>query len=279
MEHRLEKLTAGISGRRMMLGADLVHIGTAVTDERIIRRRKDYCVDAFVVSWILTGEGSFEEGGERYALKDGCVCIRRPDRDYTMELLTGKSARLFINLPEEIYYAICKLVPELSEVPSVRAMPFHAMLWDDFMRLYHDFNRVDTERFYTMLPDIIHYICDITGIHSDRVRQPLLRARRLLEDVSSTLTMEEIAERSGMNYHTMRRTFAEQYGISPGKFRTNKRMEAARRLLMLGESVTETAEQLGYPDIYTFTHRFKTEHGIAPQHFLRSVRDGEAGRE
>ncbi len=35
----------------------------------------------------------------------------------------------------------------------------------------------------------------------------------------------------------------------------------------MGDSVTSVASQLGYPDVYTFTHRFKAEMGVPPSRY------------
>ena len=263
----LDRLQYGIATKMIGEGDQVFRMGTSVTAERM--RRTPGCIygDMFVISWILTGEGEYREDGIRYRLTDGTVCVRRPDRDYFMELAPKESARLYIDLPEPMYRAMLLLVPELAALPPVREAPFRQELFDEFMSLYTAFGKLAADEVYTLLPEMIRFLCKVTGIFDDRERQPLLRAKQMLADPASTLTLPEIAERCGFNYHTFRRDFTAAFGVSPGKFRQTSRMTAASRMLELGDSVTSVASQLGYPDVYTFTHRFTAEMGMPPSRY------------
>ena len=230
----LDRLQYGIATKMIGEGDQVFRMGTSVTAERM--RRTPGCIygDMFVISWILTGEGEYREDGISYRLTDGTVCVRRPDRDYFMELAPKESARLYIDLPEPMYRAMLLLVPELAALPPVREAPFRQELFDEFMSLYTAFGKLAADEVYTLLPEMIRFLCKVTGIFDDRERQPLLRAKQMLADPASTLTLPEIAERCGFNYHTFRRDFTAAFGVSPGKFRQTSRMTAACRMLELG---------------------------------------------
>ena len=264
---QLDRVTHGSITKFIHEKNEFFRLGTSVTDERM--RRTPGCIhgDMFVISWILTGEGEYREDGISYRLTDGTICVRRPDRDYVMELTAAESIRLFLDLPEPMYRAMLLLVPELSALPPVREAPFRQELFDEFMSLYAAFEEAPTDELYALLPAMIRFLCAVTGIFDDRERQPLLRAKRMLEDTASTLTLEEIARRCDFNYHTFRRDFTEAFGMPPGKYRQEHRMRAACRMLALGDSVTSVAAQLGYPDVYTFTHRFTAEMGMPPSRY------------
>ena len=87
-----------------------------------------------------------------------------------------------------------------------------------------------------------------------------------MED-NQSLTLEEIAEKCGMSYPTFRRQFAKNYGISPGQYRIQKRIDMATRWLKCGLSVSETAALLCYPDVYMFSHQFTAVVGSPPSRY------------
>lgn len=49
-------------------------------------------------------------------------------------------------------------------------------------------------------------------------------------------------------------------------------------LLESGVSVTETAEQLGYQSIHTFSRAFSRYYGVSPSRYLAARREPEADR-
>ncbi|MGC4047395.1 MAG: AraC family transcriptional regulator [Armatimonas sp.] len=108
----------------------------------------------------------------------------------------------------------------------------------------------------------------------------LADARSLLEsELAFDSPMTEIARRIGLPYETFRKRFTEATGISPARYRTQKRIEAACQLLRFTPQITnrEAAEALGFADEFHFSRRFKEKVGMSPREFRLSGRtDGTA---
>lgn len=245
--------------------------GISITEKPIFRTNTATS-DTFVLSWILTGRGSFVESGRMYQLEPRSVCIRRPMCDWQLTLDEGRSIRLFIDLPAEFYPTFSMLIPELDGIVPVRGDVSGVELLDEFLELQRELEAANAENVYCLLGQLIHYIINIAGIarlRGSRGGTPdkLIQARMLLEDVTSRLTLEEIAARCSMPYSSLRRGFAEKYGISPGRYRTSCRINEAKRALISGEPISSIAERLGFADVYTFTHRFSDEVGKSPSRF------------
>jgi len=108
-------------------------------------------------------------------------------------------------------------------------------------------------------------------------RLPWLEAaRHLLEtELSRELPMSEAAARLGLSYETFRKAFEQQAGVSPARYRSGKRMDAARALLlhtpMTGRQI---ADSLGFPDEFYFSRRFKQAFGVSPREFRRGQEPG-----
>ena len=74
----------------------------------------------------------------------------------------------------------------------------------------------------------------------------------------------ELAEIAGMNYSYFSRRFSEIMGISPSEYRDNIRLEEAKRLILQGMGVRETAELMGYSDMFAFSKKFKKHFQVSP---------------
>ncbi len=82
------------------------------------------------------------------------------------------------------------------------------------------------------------------------------------------LTLNEIASSLFVSPYYLQRSFKRVMTISPGKFLTMKRMEAAKRLLVeTRESVTNIALQIGFRSGAHFSFVFHKETGWKPTEF------------
>lgn len=249
--------------RNALIPGTSIRFGISST-ARVHSRVRGAGDDHFVVSWMLTGRGTYEEDGKKYPIEGTCFCLRRPDREWKLYLDESRSVRLYLNLPDEIYPALCLLIPELAALPPVRPVAYRRELLDEFLSLMADMEKVSATDFYLLFPRLVRYIQDLTGITDRRTATPLTRARALLEDTSSHSTLEEIASSCGMGYHTFRKQFSDTFGISPGQYRTRCRLEEACRALSLGESISDLSARLGFSDVSTFSHRFSSIVGVSP---------------
>ncbi len=238
-------------------------IGTVVEKPAYTNRTQHY---NFVITWILKGRGIYTEQEQVYALHDGCVCMRRPDRDYRLELAQETGIRPYLTIPQNVYPVLTRLIPELESLPPVWDLPYNDACFEEFMTVYARIAELSSLEFYNALPTMIHYILRITGIAKTRAHDPLLRGRLLLEE-NTALSASEVAERCGMNYNTFRKKFTKSFGISPVQYRICHKITLAKQFLEVGLSVGEIAVSLGYPDIYSFTHQFTAVTGLSPTEF------------
>lgn len=72
------------------------------------------------------------------------------------------------------------------------------------------------------------------------------------------LSIPDLAAEFGMAHSTFRRHFNEWTHITPGDYRVQQCLQEAQRQLSSGHiSITQIADGLGYPDLYTFSKQFK----------------------
>lgn len=99
---------------------------------------------------------------------------------------------------------------------------------------------------------------------------------RLAEDVRAPM-LAELADLCGLSSRQLTRGFRVSRGCSIGDYIEQRRMEAAKRLLMTGESVKAVAFGLGFASPSSFTFAFRRAVGISPTHFRQRQARGVTG--
>ncbi len=89
---------------------------------------------------------------------------------------------------------------------------------------------------------------------------------------SPDLCEKKLAELCGYSMGYFRRIFTRFVGCSPVRYIISVRMQRALTYLQSGFfTVTQTAEQVGYRDLYYFSNSFKREFGCSPTQYLREL--------
>lgn len=105
---------------------------------------------------------------------------------------------------------------------------------------------------------------------TDSIKDAINNACRLLSsDLSSTITLEEIAAKVNMSYENFRKQFRKYIGVSPSQYRIDQRIKHAKLMLLSGISIKETAMLTGYSDTYSFTKQFTYTVGISPGRYKK----------
>ncbi len=96
---------------------------------------------------------------------------------------------------------------------------------------------------------------------------------RLSEETHAP-SLKELATICNMSVRQLTRGFRVSRGCSIGDYIEQRRMEAAKRLLMKGQSVKEIAFSLGFSSPSSFTFAFRRAVGISPTHFRQRQANG-----
>lgn len=84
------------------------------------------------------------------------------------------------------------------------------------------------------------------------------------KNIHRRLTVQELASHLSIGQTSLKRLFAKYAGLSVHKYFLKLKIKAATQLLQGGESVTETAEKLGFASQGYFSAAFKRETGFSP---------------
>jgi AraC-like DNA-binding protein len=108
----------------------------------------------------------------------------------------------------------------------------------------------------------------------------LMRARGLLDtDLGRPIDLAAVAAEVGLSYENFRKRFQRAMGVSPARYRTVRRIEAARELLRYTPQMTnrQVAASLGFSDEYHFSKRFTQITGMTPRQLRRRTAAGGGG--
>jgi AraC-like DNA-binding protein len=131
-------------------------------------------------------------------------------------------------------------------------------------------NTVEISRFATLLAEMLQQR-DSLAPHDW-----MPRARQMLEsNLGGKIKSEDVARQLHLSHETFRKKFAHETGVSPMRYRAQKRIEAACALLMhTSLPHYEIARTVGFSDEFQFSRRFKEMTGTTPREFRRE----QAGR-
>jgi AraC-like DNA-binding protein len=102
------------------------------------------------------------------------------------------------------------------------------------------------------------------------VKQAVITIRRHYDE---PLHLDDLARVATMSKFHFLRTFSNHVGITPARYLTAVRIQAAKRLLLNSRmDVAEIALQVGYGSLGTFTTRFTECVGLPPVRYRRMVR-------
>ena len=108
---------------------------------------------------------------------------------------------------------------------------------------------------------------------SDSIDHRIMRAaERLCSDFHAPMDVDSLAYHCGLSNSRFAHLFREHMGIAPMSYREERRMEAARALLIANEAkIQDIAEELGYENPFHFSKRFKQHHGMSPKFFRQHM--------
>jgi AraC family transcriptional regulator of arabinose operon len=94
----------------------------------------------------------------------------------------------------------------------------------------------------------------------------------LCQNLSRPVPLSLLARECGLSISRLAHLFRRQVGQSPHQFLEMQRMAQARQLLELTqESVTAIASQVGFPDLFHFSRRFRHHLGVSPRHYRQNL--------
>lgn len=93
----------------------------------------------------------------------------------------------------------------------------------------------------------------------------------LRSDDGISMSVNALADACGMTPTKFIREFKKSYGMTPGEYLQDKRVNGARRLIAMGTPISEAALEMGFADQAHLQRAFKARHAMTPGRYRPSV--------
>ncbi|HYF51949.1 MAG TPA: AraC family transcriptional regulator [Planctomycetota bacterium] len=230
-------------------------------------------IDDFGTAFLYAGTGWVVQAGRRHELRGGELFLIFPKVTYAFAATTRRW---------QVYYShftspgMSALLRRLGVTPRDY---LNSSCDRESLRRWHDEilaqgarkDGPDASIIGARTWDILSALAAKSGRTSPLQTGPLKAA---LDYIDSHLTdevpIETLARLAHLSrFHFMRR-FKRETGLSPRQYQIERRMSAARKLLLDGRCAKETAAALGYDDLFYFSRLFKQKSGVPPSRYAKA---------
>lgn len=251
--------------------------------------------------FLESGHFRFDYCGQSYLCAPGDVLLICPGRPHSFHCLNGES----ISQPH-VHFDLCydenspglyvsfKNLSEFSEEERALIRPD---LLSGYLSSIPKLNMPDTGLLRNLLFEIIDIFQTRPECYPLLLKQKMLELLHLVfrynlrekaapsaedaiftaireyidRNAQNNITLEHLATFFHYNKFYISKRFKRLYGNSVIHYANSARLEAAKRLLRETGSVTQTANQLNFRSIYAFSRFFKSNAGIPPRIYLKSL--------
>lgn len=224
--------------------------------------------DDLLVSLHRSGRGTVRQHGRQTDLTAGRAALYDASVPYTLAF-TGRMSEIVLQVPRRALPSRRHEVDDLT----ARTLPDGAALRALTALAASVVPEADDDAGPADLAIADALVTLLGAVVSDSTSGPLPLDGRLLltalhryvdEHLADPdLGPEQLAHAHHVSLRLVQKLFAE-VGDSPAAHIRGRRLQAARRLLVRGESVARAAYLSGFPDPDTFTRAFKREFGTLP---------------
>lgn len=121
-----------------------------------------------------------------------------------------------------------------------------------------------------LIPLLTALLCPTPPTDADGLPTGLLRARsRIDDDPSAPLTLDALAAEAALSRFHLIRAFRRLTGLTPHAYVVQRRVQRARRLILQGAPLADTAAACGFADQSHMTRQFTRACGLTPGAFAR----------
>ncbi len=233
---------------------------------------------------IQDGSGNLNYRREKHWTPAGCLFIVHPGEVHSNYADEGSSCS-YRNLyaePEIIRQITSEITGHQNDLPFFSPTPIYDReIIQRYLELHRSFETGNSKLEQDEL--LLGFLANLLARHSESAaesREPgreyeaVFQARDyLMDNFSSNISLEELAEVTGLSPFHLNRVFSKEFGLPPHAFLTQVRIARAKSLLKQGASITQTAMEVGFTDQSHFTRHFRRLVSVTPGHYLQGSKN------
>jgi AraC-like DNA-binding protein len=246
----------------------------------------------FEICYVADGEGSYEEGGERWPLGPGTLFMSRPHLKHQIisekglyivfvafELIPGESSEEGIRRFRSLEKSHNFLLPDAGNLPAV-------WIWLALLKQVSASRRFLDDGITGLACSLLTSFENAFDDRRDAAKAPVLhpsastlvhRAKLYIRDnLAQELKLSSVADYLHVSSRHLSRLFAVELGQSYSVYVRKERIRHAVSLMTGTEwSIKRIAEECGFDTVHYFTTVFKSEMGEPPGQFLKKLKHAE----
>ncbi len=234
------------------------------------------CIDYYSCFLLLSGSGIYHtEENKKIPINTGDFVQRLPGVCHSTEIIPdGNWLEFFISFGRSTYDYLCSLnlLPINTPVCSVFYDEITLQTFNSFLKRLKEVNDDNLPHMLIQAQDIILSLVSLkpkASFTDSKIKTMEEACYLLSSNINKNISLEEIADILNTSYDNFRKQFLKYTGVSPNKYRINKKMKHAKLMLLSGISIKETALLTGYSDTYSFTKQFTNTVGISPGRYIK----------
>ncbi len=239
----------------------------------------------YEISYIVSGNGVFQTDGVKVNVSKGMLYINRIGEKHEISSSTGEPLRYFylgFTFADSSENEIVAKQKSFFDDPKNRMVDNAIGIQDLFMKMFTEMIAQDsfTEvMLETCMQQILIKTCRIFSqkkYHTYRINNDYTDQKLVYDIVHYIDTQtEDIRDLSGLSkifgysYTGIAQKFLSVMGETLKSYYSKRRFEKAKESILKGNSITMTAEIVGYKSIHAFSRAFNDHTGMTPTGFKK----------
>ncbi|QAY65232.1 helix-turn-helix transcriptional regulator [Paenibacillus protaetiae] len=237
----------------------------------------------YYLIFVLEGEGTFIQHGRTYPLRPNDMYCLFPQ--VTHEYYTNPEKplkKLFIAFDGKLALKLLERAGLYAHQPHRQGILTEEAI-SELWQLAEvvskgETHHTDLERlslFYRVF-DRVSHLSDETDHAASYNSDWLVKGKEFLSiHYNDGITVDQVSQNVGVDRTHFSKQFRKAYGISPVQYiQYLKIKEATLLLFQTNYKISEIAQSVGYPDVFSFSRAFKKLQGMSPNRYRQGLADG-----
>lgn len=240
-----------------------------------------YHPNTFEFSLSTKGSVSFSTRGSDYKFSGGDIFVSFPGEIHSTSHSPISPSDLYwfqLNISNPKKFLFMNEAAAVKMIGQLRSLPHHVVQADArqvqplLIRAFDMAAKNEEPEFIAAyLQLFLHFLIASANREKFLLSPDIGRTLNfILDNLSSDLTLEELAAIANLSCSQYKQKFKQQLGVSPRHYINQQKIESAKDLLLEGLPVTETAMQLGFATSSYFSTVFKKYTSYTPLEYVKA---------
>lgn len=219
--------------------------------------------NCYLIHFVSDGNGIFCVDGKTFNVKKGEIFIIKPEEitfyqssadnpwTYLWVGFDGEYSKRLDSLSSPVYTVSQNLFAELKNLVDCESNVTVELVTSILFRVF-------AELFADRKPPNNY----IAGVE-----------RYISTNYMRDITVDGIASVIRLDRRYLSRVFKASTGKSIQQYLIELRMGKAVELILQGYNITQSAEMVGYQDVFNFSKMFKKQYGVSPREYVKSMKE------